>query len=119
MANSVDPVDPDQTAPSEAVWSGSALFAHTILLGTLVYKILGHLSYVDKQRLFKSDCMDVDWFCWELTTRQSLWVILCLSEKGRKETEHMVKEKKEWEWEERGFLTGMKVKKQRTVCVGV
>ena len=34
MANSVDP---DQTAPSGAVWSGSALFAYTILSVTLVY----------------------------------------------------------------------------------
>ena len=38
-------VDPDQTAPSGAVWSGSALFEHAILSGTLVYEILGHLSY--------------------------------------------------------------------------
>ena len=37
MANSVDP---DQTAPSEAVGSGSALFAYAIL-----YKILGHLIW--------------------------------------------------------------------------
>ena len=40
MANSVDP---DQTASSGAVWSGTALFAYTILLVTLVYEILGHL----------------------------------------------------------------------------
>ena len=40
MANSVDP---DQTAPSGAVWSGSALFAYAILLSTLVYEILEHL----------------------------------------------------------------------------
>ena len=33
-------VDPDQTAPSGAVWSGFALFADAILLATLVYKIL-------------------------------------------------------------------------------
>ena len=39
MANSVDP---DQTAPSGAVWSGSALFAYAILSDTLVYEILGH-----------------------------------------------------------------------------
>ena len=38
MANSVDP---DQTAPSGAVWSGSALFAYVILSDTKVYKILG------------------------------------------------------------------------------
>ena len=42
MANSVDP---DQTAPSGAVWSGSTLCAYTILLDTLVYEILGHLPY--------------------------------------------------------------------------
>ena len=40
MANSVDP---DQTTPSGAVWSGSALFAYAILSDTLVYRILGHL----------------------------------------------------------------------------
>ena len=41
MANSVDP---DQTAPEGAVWSGSALFAYATLSATfLVYKILGHL----------------------------------------------------------------------------
>ena len=43
MANSVDP---DQTAPLGAVWSGSALFACAILLETLVYEILGHLLFV-------------------------------------------------------------------------
>ena len=40
MANSVDP---DQTAPSGAVWSGSALFAYVILSETLVFEFLGHL----------------------------------------------------------------------------
>ena len=39
MANNVDP---DQIAP---VWSGPALFAYAILSETLVYKILGHLTY--------------------------------------------------------------------------
>ena len=43
MANSVDP---DQTAPSGAVWSGSALFAYIILSETLVFEILGNLPYV-------------------------------------------------------------------------
>ena len=38
MANSVDP---DQTAPLGAVWSGSALFAQTFLS-----KSLGKLRYV-------------------------------------------------------------------------
>ena len=42
MANSVDS---DQTAPSGAVWSWSALFACAILSSTLVYKFLGHLPY--------------------------------------------------------------------------
>ena len=41
MANSVDP---NQTAPSGAVWFGSALFAYAIWPETLVYEILGHLS---------------------------------------------------------------------------
>ena len=49
--------------------------------------------------------------CWDLTTRQPLWVILCrLTEKGRKEIEEIVEEIKERDREERG--TGMKVKKQ-------
>ena len=38
-------VDPDQTAPSGAVWSGSALFANGILSVTFVFEILGHLPY--------------------------------------------------------------------------
>ena len=38
-------VDPDQTAPEGAVWSGSTLFAYAILSDTLVYEILGHLQY--------------------------------------------------------------------------
>ena len=40
MTNSVDP---DQTVPSGAVWSGAALFAYGILSETLVFEILGHL----------------------------------------------------------------------------
>ena len=43
MANSVDP---EQTAPSGAVWSGSALFAYVILSETLVFELLGHLLYL-------------------------------------------------------------------------
>ena len=39
MANSVDP---DQTAPEGAAWSGSALFAYAILSETFVYEILGY-----------------------------------------------------------------------------
>ena len=42
MANNVDP---DQTAPSGAVWSGSALFAFVILSETLVFEFLEHLLY--------------------------------------------------------------------------
>ena len=42
MANSADP---DQTAPSGAVWSESTLFAYAILSKTLVYEILGLLPY--------------------------------------------------------------------------
>ena len=37
--------DPDQTAPSGAVWSGSALFAYGILSENLVFEILGYLWY--------------------------------------------------------------------------
>ena len=43
MANSVDP---DQTAPSGAVWSGSTLFAYVILSDALVFEFLGHLPYL-------------------------------------------------------------------------
>ena len=43
MSNSVGP---DQTAPSGAVWSVSALFAYIILSETLVFEILEHLPYV-------------------------------------------------------------------------
>ena len=43
MANNVDP---DQTAPSGAVWSGSALFAYAIMSKTLVYEFLEHLLYM-------------------------------------------------------------------------
>ena len=40
MTNSVEP---DQTTPSGAAWSGSALFAYAILSATLVFEILRHL----------------------------------------------------------------------------
>ena len=43
MANSVDP---DQTAPSGAVWSGSTLFVYVILSDALVFEFLGHLPYL-------------------------------------------------------------------------
>ena len=42
MANSVDP---DQTAPSGAVWSGSTPFAYVILSDALVFEFLGHLAF--------------------------------------------------------------------------
>ena len=48
MANSVDP---DQTAPLGAVWSGSALFAQAYLsenLGSLRYYNLQNLSGLDQ-----------------------------------------------------------------------
>ena len=41
MANSEDP---DQTAPSGAVWSGSLLFASAILSESLVYEIFEHIQ---------------------------------------------------------------------------
>ena len=41
----VNTVDPDQTAPSGAVWSGSTLFAYVILSDALVFEFLGHLPY--------------------------------------------------------------------------
>ena len=43
MANSEDP---NQIAPSGAVWSGYALFAYGILSETFVFEILGHLPYI-------------------------------------------------------------------------
>ena len=44
-----------------------------------------------------------DLFCWGLTTRQPLWVILCpLPEKGRREIEEIVKEMNERDMCERG-----------------
>ena len=46
MANSVDP---DQTAPLGAVWSGSALFAQTCLS-----EDLGSLQYVEKILKFRT-----------------------------------------------------------------
>ena len=44
MANSVDP---DQTAPSGAVWSGSTLFVYVILSDDLVLEFLGHLPHAN------------------------------------------------------------------------
>ena len=41
--NSLESIDPDQTAPEGAVLFGSALFACAILSATLMYKILGQV----------------------------------------------------------------------------
>ena len=49
MANSVDP---DQTAPSGAVWSGFTLFAYAILSEFLMYKILGHTILLNKNKSY-------------------------------------------------------------------
>ena len=60
MTNSLDP---DQTAPSGAVWFGSALFAYVILSDTLETEILGHLLYTG-----------IHWFCkWTIKAQISLW----------------------------------------------
>ena len=49
------------------------------------------------------DPNQIDWLCWDLTTRQPLWVILCrLPKKGRKEIEEIAEEIKERDSEERG-----------------
>ena len=42
LSGKANRVDPDQTAPSGAVWSASALFACVILLDSLVFEMLGH-----------------------------------------------------------------------------
>ena len=58
LSGNTNSVDPDQTAASGAIWSGSALFAYHILSETLVYRILGHLPY------FITDCeMDSNGNC--------------------------------------------------------
>ena len=46
LVGNANDVDPDQTIPWGAVWSGSAVFACVVLLGKLVYKILGHSYYI-------------------------------------------------------------------------
>ena len=43
----VNSEDPDQTALSGVVWSGSALLAYASLSDILVYEISGHLPYPD------------------------------------------------------------------------
>ena len=40
--------DPDQTASSEAAWSGSAMFVYAFLAGLVVFEILEHLSYLNR-----------------------------------------------------------------------
>ena len=66
MANSVDP---DQTAPSGAVWSGSSLFAYVILSETLGFRIFRTLISVTqgkKKNLFL-------FFGWKNTV---LWIVM-------------------------------------------
>ena len=46
LSGTANSVDPDQTAPEEAVWSRSALFTYSIFLATLVYEIWGHLPHL-------------------------------------------------------------------------
>ena len=48
MTNSVDH---DQTAPSGAVWSGSALFVYAILSEKMVCEVLGLLPYISTDLL--------------------------------------------------------------------
>ena len=43
LSGTANNLDPDQTAPEEAFWSGSALFAYAILSETLGYEIPWHL----------------------------------------------------------------------------
>ena len=52
MANNVDP---DQTAPSGAVWSGSTLFAYVIMSDALVFEFLGYLPYYAKKFKIKQN----------------------------------------------------------------
>ena len=40
-------LDPDQTAPSGAVRSGSALFEYALCQSLWFFEILGHLSYLN------------------------------------------------------------------------
>ena len=63
--------------------------------------------------IFSSSSYPLFFYCWGLTTRQPLWVILCrLPEKGRREIEEIVEEEtKERDRVERGKW--MKVKTQK------
>ena len=66
MANSVGP---DQTAPVGAVWSGSALIAHAILLESFVYKILWHLPYFSRYPVVTESCANCIACCFKWTYR--------------------------------------------------
>ena len=64
MANSVDP---DQTAPEGAVWSGSALFAYVILSDSLVLEILGHLPYFFVKKMpFRAITVVIEFQFWNI-----------------------------------------------------
>ena len=45
LGGKANSVDPDQTAPPGAVWSGYALFAYAISSDKILYEILGYVSY--------------------------------------------------------------------------
>ena len=65
IANSVDP---DQTAPLGAVWSGSALFAQTSLsenLGTLRY-----YSVTDSHLIPRTKVFNLSWYRQELKLKK-------------------------------------------------
>ena len=66
-------VDPDQTAPLGAVWSGSALFMYAILSETLIYKNLGHLSYSRYLDLWISDVADIVALSFVLLSAFKVW----------------------------------------------
>ena len=51
MANSVDP---DQTAPIEAVWSGSALFAQAYLSENSRFLVEHQVSHITRKPVFRS-----------------------------------------------------------------
>ena len=54
--------DPDQTATSEAVWSGSALYVYCLVrkafCGQLVFRILEHLLYAKFRAIYMFDSGD-------------------------------------------------------------
>ena len=65
MANSVDP---GQTAPLGAVWSGSALFAQAYLsedLGSLRYSRHGYIEFISCSEFWKSA-----YLCTELSIKE-------------------------------------------------